>query len=112
MHEYSIVAALIDEVAGHARGARVRRVQVCLGELSGVDAGLLATAFETFRARTICDGAELAIGTTPARWACPRCGRTLPTGARLSCPDCVVPARLAAGDEIVLERIEMEVPDV
>jgi Zn finger protein HypA/HybF involved in hydrogenase expression len=30
----------------------------------------------------------------------------------LRCPDCAVPARLAAGDEIVLDRIEMEVSDV
>jgi hydrogenase nickel incorporation protein HypA/HybF len=112
MHEYSIVAALIDEVENHAGGARVRRVQVCLGELSGVDAGLLATAFETFRARTVCDDADLVVRGAPARWACPRCKRTLAAGARLACPDCAVPARLAGGDEIVLERIEMEVPDV
>jgi Zn finger protein HypA/HybF involved in hydrogenase expression len=28
----------------------------------------------------------------------------------LQCPRCGVPARLAQGDEIVLDRIEMEVP--
>jgi Zn finger protein HypA/HybF involved in hydrogenase expression len=33
-------------------------------------------------------------------------------GAALSCPECAAPARLAAGDEIVLDRIEMEVPNV
>jgi Zn finger protein HypA/HybF involved in hydrogenase expression len=30
-------------------------------------------------------------------------------GERLRCPDCGLPAALRAGDEIVLERIEMEV---
>ena len=48
----------------------------------------------------------------PALWRCPGCGEGLARGARLHCPTCDRPARLAAGDEIVLERIELEVPDV
>ena len=114
MHEYSIVAALIDrvETEARARHARVHRVHVCIGELAGVEVELLATAFDTFRAQTICADADLTIRKAQARWTCPRCARTLEAGARLSCPDCSVPARLTEGGEIVLERIEMEVPDV
>jgi hydrogenase nickel incorporation protein HypA/HybF len=115
MHVYGIVAALIDRVAavaGTAAGARVHRIHVAIGELAGVEAELLATAYQTFRAHSVCAEADLTVRRTPALWTCPRCGRDLAAGARLSCPDCAVPARLAAGDEIVLERIEMEVPDV
>jgi hypothetical protein len=36
--------------------------------------------------------------------------RVIPPGSVLRC--CDSPARLAAGDDILLERIEMEVPDV
>lgn len=115
MHEYSIVSALMDQVqhqlAAHP-GAVVRRVSVQIGELAGVEVDLLRTAFETFRERTVCAGADLAIVSVAAVWQCVSCGRAIATGAVLRCPDCGRPARLATGGEIILERIEMEVPDV
>lgn len=55
MHEYSIIQALLDRVDEEVRrrgATAVHRLDVSLGELSGVDPGLLATAFETFRAGT------------------------------------------------------------
>lgn len=113
MHEYSIVASLVDRVQREvdARpGAIVRRLHVRIGELAGVEIPLLRTAFETFRARTVCDAAELAIAAVPAVWRCARCDRELPAGAVLRC--CDRPARLAGGDDIFLDRIEMEVRDV
>lgn len=112
MHEYSIVAALVEQVGQQvaAHGAEsVRRVVVSIGELSGVDAGLLASAYDVFREKTICDGAELEIRRVDASWACGSCGRRIERGAILRCTECGSPARLEAGDEIFLERIEMEV---
>jgi hydrogenase nickel incorporation protein HypA/HybF len=113
MHEYSIVSALVDRVRREvdARpGAVVRRLHVRIGELAGVEISLLRTAFETCRARTVCEAAELAVAAVPAVWRCARCDRELPAGAVLRC--CDRPARLAGGDDIFLDRIEMEVPDV
>ncbi len=114
MHEYSIVASLIERVAREAtpRHARVHRLHVAIGELAGVDVGLLRTAFEIFRERTVCDGAALDVREVAASWRCPGCELALLPGAPLRCPACGRPARLAAGDEIVLERIDLEVPDV
>jgi hydrogenase nickel incorporation protein HypA/HybF len=115
MHEYSIVASLIERVEREAaahRGARVHRLHVKLGELSGVEIELLKTAFDTFRERTICEGAELAVDRVPAAWACPACDRRVERGAILRCDVCGRAARMIRGDEIVLERIEMEAPDV
>jgi hydrogenase nickel incorporation protein HypA/HybF len=114
MHEYSIVSALVDQVAAQARphaGARVRRVHVAIGELAGVELALLATAFETFRGRTICAGAELVIEPRAACWRCPVCKTDLARGAILRCTSCDAPAKLASGDEIVLQRIELELED-
>jgi len=113
MHEYSIVAALVEqvEIAAVPR-AIVRRVHVKLGENAGVDPALLRTAFETFRARTICDGAELSLTEVATTWRCGRCDCPIARGAPLQCPTCGQPARMAGGDEIILERIEMEIPDV
>lgn len=111
MHEYSIVQSLVDsvEAAVGAREAKVHRIEVRIGELSGVDAGLLATAYEVFRAGTRCERAAMVIDRVPARWECPRCAIVIPAGRVLRCPACDEPARLAAGDEIILQRIELEV---
>ncbi len=112
MHEYSIVSALLQRVEAEAgsRGATsVGRIRVALGELSGVDPELLATAYEVFRERTLCQDAPMEIRTVPASWVCPRCGQALAGGQVLKCLSCQTPARLASGDEIILEQIEMEV---
>jgi hydrogenase nickel insertion protein HypA len=113
MHEYSIVQALVDRVDAEARARKataVHRLSVRIGELSGVDVDLLTTAYETFRERTICERAELDLQFVPARWECPNCGDLIRRGEVLTCPSCAVPARLVQGDEILLDRIEMEVP--
>lgn len=112
MHEYSIVGALVDRVAAEARArgaTTVHRLSVRIGELAGVEVDLLTTAYETFRERTICEHAVLDVQRVPARWACPACGRAFHTGELLRCRDCDLPARLIEGDEIMLDRIEMEV---
>jgi hydrogenase nickel incorporation protein HypA/HybF len=112
MHEYSVVRALIDRVEqeARARGAQaVHHLTVRLGEVSGVEPGLFASAYELAREGTLCAGAELAIERAPAAWECRACGRPIAAGAVLRCASCGKPARLRGGDEIVLERIELEV---
>lgn len=114
MHEYSIISALVDQVEASARahpGAYVVKVHVAIGELAGVELELLATAFDTFRAGTVCARAELAIEPRPARWRCPKCKAPIARGAVLRCEPCNAPARLESGDEIVLQRVELEQDD-
>jgi hydrogenase nickel incorporation protein HypA/HybF len=113
VHEYSIVQSLIGlvEAQARARGATaIHRVRVGLGALAGVDPELLATAYDAFRARTICANAELELRRVEARWECERCGISPERGARLVCVSCGGPARLVQGDELSLDSIEMEVP--
>ena len=115
MHEYSIVASLIDRVEREAsayEGARVHKLHVCIGELAGVELDLLTVAFETFRERTVCNDAELAIRTVEPSWSCPSCNRPFSRGSVLRCDACQRPATMTCGDEIILERIEMEAPHV
>lgn len=114
MHEYGIVSALMARVDVEARRAgatEVRRLEVRIGELAGVEVDLLETAYDTFKAAGRCAGAELVITRVPARWRCPRCEKDIARGQVLRCPDCELPATLAEGGEIYLDRIEMEVPD-
>lgn len=115
MHEYSIVSALLDSVqraiAPHP-DAIVSRLHVKIGELAGIEVPLLRTAYAVCRERSVCERAELEIESVAARWECVRCKQPIARGAVLRCAACGQPARLAAGDDIILERIEMEVPDV
>jgi hydrogenase nickel incorporation protein HypA/HybF len=113
MHEYSLMAALMERVEAEAaahRALAVHRVRVRIGELSGVEPDLLESAFAIVRSGTICEGAALDIERVAARWACSGCRRPLPAGERLRCPACGEPAVLEAGDEIFLGQIELEVP--
>ena len=114
MHEYSLIQSLVGRVEAEAsaRGATaVHRLVVSVGELAGVDPELFQTAYDTFRAGTICEAAPLELRRVPARWTCSGCAREIPRGEVLHCPTCHLPARVApGGDEILLETIEMEVP--
>jgi hydrogenase nickel incorporation protein HypA/HybF len=113
MHEYSIVQSLYDAVAAQVavRGATsVHALRVRIGEMSGVDPGLLETAWKTFRVRTICESAPLDVEIVAAEWQCSLCGAPVARGGVLSCAACGAPARLTKGDEILLDRVVMEVP--
>jgi hydrogenase nickel incorporation protein HypA/HybF len=115
MHEYSIISALLERVQREVEsrpGAVARKLHVRIGELAGVELELLRTAFTTFRERSACAEADLELVHVPAVWRCSRCDQPIAAGAVLRCPSCDRPARLASGDDIILERIEMEVPDV
>ena len=114
MHEYSLVEALVRRVEEEAQkrsATRVHRLSVRVGELAGVDAELFQTAYDTFRAGTICAEAALTVTRVAARWSCPKCAKPIPRGAILRCATCDAPARLdEGGDALTLDGIEMEVP--
>ena len=113
MHEYSIVQALFGQIrdTARARGAvAVHRVTIQIGEMAGVEVELLRTAYDLFRERTICEHAPLEVEAVAVRWTCPDGHGDIKRGHALVCSVCARPARLAAGDEIVLKQLELEVP--
>jgi hydrogenase nickel incorporation protein HypA/HybF len=113
MHEYSLAQSLLDRVEREARArgaASVTRIELRLGELSGVEVELLRSAWSLVCPGTPCAGAILDVVGVAARWRCPRCDAEPAAGAVLRCPTCGVPARLVEGDELVLQRLELDVP--
>ncbi len=114
MHEYSLVQDVVRRVEGEARGRAalaVHRVRVAIGRLAGVEPELFRTAYETLRAGTICERAELDVVIRPATFSCPACGRRFAEGEALSCAPCGRPARMdEGGDALFLEAIDLEVP--
>jgi len=111
MHEYSIASSLLamaeEQVAKHGAD-RVVALGVRVGELSGVEVDLLETAWSLVRERSRCEGVDLTITRVEARWLCTHCDAPIARGGLLVCPSCGAKARLASGDELVLDRIEME----
>jgi hydrogenase nickel incorporation protein HypA/HybF len=112
MHEYALIQALLRQVEkeAHAHNATaVHRLTVRIGPLAGVDRDLFVNAYLLSRPGTRCHDAELVLTTEEVDWRCAVCNAAIPLGGALVCPTCLFPARLAGGDAIVLERIELEV---
>lgn len=112
MHEYSLVLSLIERVEAEAkqRSAKsIRRISVRVGELSGVEAELLASAFEIARTGTLCESTELEVKRETARWACPQCKATLDAAKSLCCTTCDTAGQLVEGGDLLFEQMEIEI---
>jgi len=111
MHELAVCQALLTEVqraAGRAPGA-VTRVVIRVGALSGVEPRLLERAFSVARAGSIAADAELVVEIAPVEVECLECHAVSPaTPNHLVCARCGGwRTRLASGDELVLQRLEL-----
>ena len=112
MHELGIVFHIIRDVEDVATAngiARISRVTLELGEVSGVVPELLADAWAWSRAKheTVRD-AELAVETVPAVSYCEDCGREFGTVANgKTCPVCGgANTYLLRGQEVLIKEIE------
>lgn len=115
MHEYGIVQNLIDlceENASKHRATRVLKATVELGSRSGVEAGLLQSAFEDFkRESAVCQDAELCIQIQPVVLSCESCQNAFEAEglAYGICPKCgSSEVAITKGRELNLLRLEME----
>ncbi len=111
MHEYSIAMSLrrmVEEHAAASHARRVIRVEVRIGDAAGVERDLLATAWEQVREGGVTEGAELRIIPVPTRWICGLCRTPVAADGPLRCAACDVGAILDGGDELFLDRLEVE----
>jgi len=116
VHELSICQALLSQVTAIAceRGAEaIERIVLEVGPLSGVDAALLARAFEIARAASPAAGAALSIETPPVTISCESCGARSQTAPnRLLCDACGgYRTRIIAGNELNLRRVELRMAE-
>jgi hydrogenase nickel incorporation protein HypA/HybF len=111
MHELAICQALLARVGdiAHERAARVSRVRLAVGPLSGVEPRLLASAYAIACAGTAAEGSELDIADAPVRVRCRSCGAESAASAnRLLCGECGDwHTDLACGDELLLLDVEL-----
>ena len=116
MHEYSIVASLIQMCESHAKGhnaASIAKVCIAVGERSGVDSALVKSAFETFRLDSpLCQNTILEIQSQSVELECRDCGHYFQAQnlTYSTCPQCqshnVI---IAKGKELHLLSLELDI---
>ena len=113
MHEYSITESLLAlalEKAGEAKASKITRINLILGELSGVVSECVQFYFDFLSKNTIAGGAELSFEMKPTRVRCHKCSNVFsPSDRDWSCPTChETGIEIVAGRECYMESIEVE----
>ena len=98
-------------IAVQKRATAVTDVHVGVGPLSGVEPGLMKSAFPIASAGTLARAATLHLRETPIRVKCNSCGAESEAMAnRLVCAECRDwRTMLVSGDELLLERVELDI---
>lgn len=113
MHELSVCLSLLDQVEHIARernAMSVAKIVLRIGPLSGVEPDLLRNAYPLAAAGTVAEDAELVIEDAEVIVRCTACGAesSVPPN-RLLCGRCGdFRTRVSSGDEMILERLELE----
>jgi hydrogenase nickel insertion protein HypA len=113
MHEYSVVQALLEQIETVAKendAQKVTKIIVKIGVMSGVEPYLLETAFNTFKEKSICDGAEFVMNIQPLTIECQACkGISELEKIRYCCPRCEsTDVKVVDGEDMFLMTLEME----
>jgi hydrogenase nickel incorporation protein HypA/HybF len=110
MHELSIAESIVSVASRHARGRRVRRVEVQVGHLRQVVPSALTFAFELLVSGTALDGAELALEAVPPAGRCRACGsETQLERFPLTCCTCGgLDLEITAGEELLVTALELD----
>jgi hydrogenase nickel incorporation protein HypA/HybF len=114
MHELSIAQAIVEQAeaaAARQQARRIRRIEIEVGSLSGVEPYALETAFPVAAEDGVADGAELKIHPVPAEAHCRACGTTFrPEDIFFVCPECASPeVDIVKGRELNIRSIEIDV---
>ena len=110
MHELSIATSIVELAERHARGRRVRTVELKVGALRQVVPDSLVFAFELLTRDTPLAGARLEIEHVPARARCESCeAETVLVDFPWRCARCGGhELELRSGEELVVESLELE----
>ncbi len=115
MHEHSLVVELLDAIEERLAGLLVstpervvvERVDVQFGRLSGVEPGLLESAFEVLAPVRLGPRCQLVLDEVSLQAVCEACLHQFePDGWNLFCPNCGSgETQIVAGDQLVLRRL-------
>jgi len=113
MHELTIAQNIL-EIAGETLAgceySKVVKVQIELGELSGVDEQALLFALECLTPKTVLENAGIEVNRIEARMRCRACSHEFrPSEIFDICPSCGSPgADIVAGKELSVKSLTLE----
>jgi hydrogenase nickel incorporation protein HypA/HybF len=112
MHELTVTQSILDialESAGQAGGGKVGRINLIIGEMTGVVEECVRFYFRVISRGTAAEDAELAVCLVPITVRCQGCAETfLVRDAGWACPRCRgTELDIAGGRELVVESIEV-----
>ena len=108
MHELSIAQSIVEMVGERADEARVHRLTVVIGRLSGVMPDALRFCFDICAEGTVLEGAVLEIIEPSGRGRCPDCGREQEMNSLFDMCICgATGLDCIAGDELRIKEMEM-----
>lgn len=113
MHELSVTQSILEIALRHAEQAgaqHITRLNLVVGELSGIIGESVQFYWDMISRDTIAEGSQLHFEHVPASLRCLSCDHTFPLNGRdYTCPACGE-ARVVAtgGKDFQLESIEVE----
>lgn len=112
MHELTVTQRILDialEAAGQEGNAKVGRINLIIGEMTGVVQECVRFYFDLISRGTVAEDAELAVRLAPITVRCRGCGETfLVRDAGWVCPHCrSTSVDVTGGRELIVESIEV-----
>lgn len=108
MHELAITESLVSGVAERVGDAKVTRVVVLIGRLSGVVPDALAQCFELCALGTPLEGAFLEIVDVPGMAICRECGASIGVDDPVPlCPCGGIDLNVVQGQELLVKEVEV-----
>lgn len=112
MHEATLAENILGialEAARQNGAARIFKVGLTLGEMTGVEVEALKLSFDVLKDGTPADGAELVIKRVPIRATCNKCGETFRLERyNFFCPACDGVLILQGGRELLVDYVDCE----
>ena len=109
MHELAITQSIVEACCERAGDARVTRVLVEVGRLSGVSVEALRFCYDVCVAGTALDGSQLAIVEIAGRAHCRRCGSESAVDHYLALCACgSADLEFESGDELRVKHMEVQ----
>jgi hydrogenase nickel incorporation protein HypA/HybF len=113
MHEMTIAMNIIDLVTSRAtteNARQINRIELEVGELSGVMIDSLRFCFDLASRNTLAEGAELTIDAVPGHGTCHSCGRDFPINTiTVLCPHCGnFGVEITRGKELKIRSINID----
>jgi hydrogenase nickel incorporation protein HypA/HybF len=108
VHELALTESVVDAVTERLPGARISRVRLDIGALSGVVADSVRFCFDVVTEGTPLQGARLDISHTPGRCRCLSCGAEFePDGALMLCPCGSADVTVLSGQEFTIASVQV-----